>query len=142
MKKSVMGVLIFRDELLVVKRQDYLQAFPGYSSFPGGKVEKLDTNNYEDLELLNKYPSDLMSALCRELEEECGINLEAMIKNSEVEDIIELGIEKSVVFDVLNKVDKSEYKRRQVAPGVKLTPKAFGKDRRMPISVTYEREIK
>ena len=62
--------------------------------------------------------------------------------NSSSEDIIGLGIEKSVVFDVLNKVDKSEYKRRQVAPGVKLTPKAFGKDRRMPISVTYEREIK
>ena len=63
-------------------------------------------------------------------------------ENASSEDIIELGIEKSVVFDVLNKVDKSEYKRRQVAPGVKLTPKAFGKDRRMPISVTYEREIK
>ncbi len=62
--------------------------------------------------------------------------------NASSEDIIKLGIEKSVVFDVLNKVDKSEYKRRQVAPGVKLTPKAFGKDRRMPISVTYEREIK
>ena len=62
--------------------------------------------------------------------------------NASSEDIIKSGIEKSVVFDVLNKVDKSEYKRRQVAPGVKLTPKAFGKDRRMPISVTYEREIK
>ena len=62
-------------------------------------------------------------------------------KNASSEEIIEIGIEKSVVYDVLNKVDKSEYKRRQVAPGVKLTPRAFGKDRRMPISVTYERSL-
>jgi len=61
--------------------------------------------------------------------------------NASSEDIIEIGIEKSVVYDVLNKVDRSEYKRRQVAPGVKLTPRAFGKDRRMPISVTYERSL-
>ena len=36
--------------------------------------------------------------------------------------------------------EKSEYKRKQVAPGVKLTEKAFGKDRRMPITNTYKRE--
>jgi NAD+ synthase (glutamine-hydrolysing) len=31
-------------------------------------------------------------------------------------------------------VDASEYKRRQAPPGVKITPRAFGKDRRMPIT--------
>ena len=62
-------------------------------------------------------------------------------ENLSSEEIIKSGIDKSIVYDVLNKVDKSEYKRRQVAPGVKLTPMAFGKDRRVPISVNYERSL-
>jgi hypothetical protein len=41
---------------------------------------------------------------------------------------------------VLEKIDRNEYKRNQVAPGVKLTNRAFGKDRRMPITNTYKRE--
>ena len=62
-------------------------------------------------------------------------------ENLSSEEIIKSGMDKSIVYDVLNKVDKSEYKRRQVAPGVKLTPMAFGKDRRVPISVNYERSL-
>ena len=62
-------------------------------------------------------------------------------ENLSSDEIIKSGIDKPTVYDVLNKVDKSEYKRRQVAPGVKLTPMAFGKDRRVPISVTYERSL-
>ena len=34
-------------------------------------------------------------------------------------------------------IDRAEYKRRQAAPGVKITPKAFGRDRRMPITNGY-----
>ena len=56
------------------------------------------------------------------------------------EKIIASGIENNIVYDVLEKVDKNEYKRKQVAPGVKLTERAFGKDRRMPITNTYIRE--
>ena len=56
------------------------------------------------------------------------------------EKIIASGIESNIVYDVLEKVDKNEYKRKQVAPGVKLTERAFGKDRRMPITNTYIRE--
>ena len=40
----------------------------------------------------------------------------------------------STVRHVLRLVDRSEYKRRQSPPGIKITPKAFGRDRRMPIS--------
>ena len=57
-----------------------------------------------------------------------------------IEKIVASGIESSIVYDVLEKVDKNEYKRKQVAPGVKLTERAFGKDRRMPITNTYIRE--
>ena len=56
------------------------------------------------------------------------------------EKIIKSGIEKDIVFDILEKIDRNEYKRKQVAPGVKLTSRAFGKDRRMPITSTYIRE--
>jgi NAD+ synthase (glutamine-hydrolysing) len=61
-------------------------------------------------------------------------------EDSSSEKIISKGIDENVVFDVLSKVDRNEYKRKQVAPGVKLTEKAFGKDRRMPITNTYVRE--
>jgi NAD+ synthase (glutamine-hydrolysing) len=47
------------------------------------------------------------------------------------------GMDQAVVDKVLRMVDASEYKRRQAPPGVKITPKAFGKDRRVPITNRY-----
>jgi NAD+ synthase (glutamine-hydrolysing) len=41
------------------------------------------------------------------------------------------------VARVIALVDRSEYKRRQYPPGVKITPRAFGRDRRMPIVNRY-----
>ena len=61
-------------------------------------------------------------------------------EDSSSEKIISTGIDENIVYDVLSKVDRNEYKRKQVAPGVKLTEKSFGKDRRMPITNTYIRE--
>jgi NAD+ synthase (glutamine-hydrolysing) len=61
-------------------------------------------------------------------------------EDSSSERIISSGINEDIVFEVLEKVDRNEYKRKQVAPGVKLTEKAFGKDRRMPITNTYIRD--
>lgn len=49
-------------------------------------------------------------------------------------DIVEMGFDGKVVQRVLRLVDANEYKRRQAAPGVKITPRAFGRDRRMPIT--------
>lgn len=43
-------------------------------------------------------------------------------------------LNKNLVESVTNMVDKAEYKRRQSAPGIKITPRAFGKERRMPIT--------
>jgi len=51
--------------------------------------------------------------------------------------IISLGFDKETVLRVLRMVDRSEYKRRQSPPGIKITPKAFGRDRRMPITNRY-----
>ena len=47
--------------------------------------------------------------------------------------IISKKFEKNLTLKVLDLVDRSEYKRRQGPPGIKITPKAFGKDRRRPI---------
>lgn len=46
-------------------------------------------------------------------------------------------LSRATVKKVLHMVERSEYKRRQSPPGIKITPKAFGKDRRMPITNQY-----
>ena len=56
----------------------------------------------------------------------------------DIKKIISLGHEKTDVFKAVGLVDKSEYKRRQSPPGIRITPRAFGKDRRMPITNKYK----
>jgi NAD+ synthase (glutamine-hydrolysing) len=55
------------------------------------------------------------------------------------EEIIEGGADRDLVWRVIGLVDRAEYKRRQAPPGVKITPKAFGRDRRLPITNLYRR---
>ncbi|TML37706.1 MAG: NAD+ synthase [Actinobacteria bacterium] len=52
-------------------------------------------------------------------------------------EIIEAGFDADLVRRVVRLVDRAEYKRRQNPPGVRVTPKAFGKDRRLPITSRY-----
>jgi len=51
--------------------------------------------------------------------------------------IVAMGFPAAIVDRVIRMTDAAEYKRRQGAPGIKITPKAFGKDRRMPITNAY-----
>ena len=53
------------------------------------------------------------------------------------DEIVGMGFEQSVVEHVVTLVDRSEYKRRQAPPGIKITPRSFGRDRRMPITNRY-----
>jgi NAD+ synthase (glutamine-hydrolysing) len=53
------------------------------------------------------------------------------------EEIVGLGYPEETVRWVVHAVDESEYKRRQAPPGIKITTRAFGKDRRMPITNRY-----
>jgi NAD+ synthase (glutamine-hydrolysing) len=53
------------------------------------------------------------------------------------EEIIEGGADPDLVWRVIDMIDRAEYKRRQAPPGVKITPKAFGRDRRLPITNRY-----
>src|SRR5207302_838449 len=53
------------------------------------------------------------------------------------EELVAAGHKSETVARVIQLVDRSEYKRRQAPPGVKITPRAFGRDRRMPIVNRY-----
>jgi NAD+ synthase (glutamine-hydrolysing) len=53
------------------------------------------------------------------------------------EEMIETGADPELVRRVIDMIDRAEYKRRQAPPGVKITPKAFGRDRRLPITNRY-----
>ena len=60
-----------------------------------------------------------------------------VVKNLSKEEIIRRGFDAVVVNDVINKINFSEYKRRQAAPGLKVSPRAFGMGRRIPIAQRF-----
>jgi NAD+ synthetase len=72
-------------------------------------------------------PYDLLDAILhRYIEEEKG-----------AAEIIAEGFDPAIVTRVIKLIDRSEYKRRQAAPGLKVTSRAFGFGRRMPIAQNY-----
>lgn len=83
------------------------------------RPEQKDTDSLPPYELLD-------AILERYVEEDLG-----------VEAIVADGYDPGIVSRVAALVDRNEYKRRQAAPGVKITTKAFGKDRRLPITNAY-----
>ncbi|MFQ5443522.1 MAG: NAD+ synthase, partial [Nitrospinales bacterium] len=79
-----------------------------------------------DVDSLPPYPL-LDEVLCRYVEEDKGID-----------SLKRLGFPLDTVEKVTRMVDRNEYKRRQGPPGIKITPKAFGRDRRLPITNHYK----
>jgi NAD+ synthase (glutamine-hydrolysing) len=70
--------------------------------------------------------------------EELDPVIEAYVERDQgVDDMVSTGLDRDLVERVVRMIDRAEYKRRQAAPGVKITPKAFGRDRRMPITNRY-----
>ena len=57
--------------------------------------------------------------------------------NMSLGEIVDTGLAEELVRKTIAMVDRNEYKRRQSPPGVKITPRAFGRDRRMPITNHY-----
>ena len=64
-KKAVSVILKYKDEIYYIKRQNFLRAFPGYTAFPGGKVDK------EDLDLIHTVKREIQE----ELQFELGLSL-------------------------------------------------------------------
>jgi len=117
-KSKVYELSNYRNSISEVIPKDIITKEPSAELRPN----QLDTDSLPDYEVLDKI-----------------LNL-YIEQDSSSEKIIATGIQPDLVYDVLEKVDRNEYKRKQVAPGVKLTQKAFGKDRRMPITNTYIRQ--
>jgi len=60
-----------------------------------------------------------------------------VVRNCGKAEIIARGFDAGVVNDVVNKINFSEYKRRQAAPGLKVSPRAFGMGRRIPVAQRF-----
>ncbi len=57
-----------------------------------------------------------------------------------IDQIMAMGFDRDTIVKVARLVDRSEYKRRQAAPGIKITPRDFGRDRRLPITNRFMEE--
>jgi NAD+ synthase (glutamine-hydrolysing) len=84
--------------------------------------------NQEDTDSLPEY-ADLDPLLAAYVEQDWSIA-----------EMIAAGFDPATVSQVVKLVDRSEYKRRQAPPGVKITPRAFGKDRRLPVTNRFREE--
>ena len=68
--------------------------------------------------------------------------LQAYVEDDRAADeIVKMGHQPETVARVIRMVDLAEYKRRQAPPGVKITPRAFGRDRRLPITNRYRQPV-
>ena len=65
MREAVTAVLVHGDEVFVIKRQDYLRAFPGYYAFPGGKVDEEDAGFSYNHPQLAQFRPERIRALIR-----------------------------------------------------------------------------
>ncbi|HUB99830.1 MAG TPA: NAD+ synthase [Solirubrobacterales bacterium] len=80
------------------------------------RPDQLDSDSLPDYDLLDRI-------------------LEAYVERDQGrEEMIAAGLPAETVDEVIRLVDRAEYKRRQAAPGIRITPRAFGKDRRLPIT--------
>ncbi len=83
------------------------------------KPDQKDTDSLPDYDLLDKILKSYIE------------------EDKSAKELVESGLPKEVVLQVIRMVDRNEYKRRQSPPGVKITSKAFGRDRRLPITNRY-----
>ncbi|MHC4728118.1 MAG: NAD+ synthase [Planctomycetota bacterium] len=83
------------------------------------KPDQKDSDSLPDYELLDKILKGYVE------------------EDKSAQQLIKSGLSRDDVLRVIRMIDCNEYKRRQSPPGVKITPKAFGKDRRLPITNRY-----
>ena len=107
-------------------RNDHLEP---YNIIPQSVITKAPTaelrNNQTDQDTLPPY--DTLDAILKSYVEE----------DKSYKEIVDLGFDAKIVKAIINMVDHNEYKRRQSSPGIKITPRAFGRDRRLPIVNNY-----
>ncbi len=124
------GIAVISDvpKTLVYKLAEYINSRYG-KTIPGRiilkeptaelKVGQKDSDSLPPYEILDRI-------LHAYIEEDKGM-----------EEILAMGFDRDVVEDVIRRVDHNEYKRQQAPPGIRVTTKAFGSGRRMPITNAY-----
>ncbi len=88
--ESVSVLFIYKDQVFAVQRQPYLFAFPGYQAFPGGKIDKDESSVQFKTKILSNHDPRRIRAVCREVIEELGYDIEKGILQNEVLSISEL----------------------------------------------------
>ncbi len=128
------GFAVIKDvpKILVYELASYRNALGSKPVIPARVIEKPPSAelrpNQKDTDSLPPY--DLLDPILRAYVEE----------DQSLEMILKKGFRRKMVEEIIRKVDFNEYKRRQAPPGVKITPRAFGKDRRLPITNRYRME--
>jgi glyoxylase-like metal-dependent hydrolase (beta-lactamase superfamily II)/8-oxo-dGTP pyrophosphatase MutT (NUDIX family) len=89
---AVSVVLTCGDQIFAIQRQNFLTAFPGYWAFPGGKVEKNDSDYFLNSSQVNGLDSKLFGAVVREIKEELGIDLNQEIDRGTINSCHYLGL--------------------------------------------------
>jgi NAD+ synthase (glutamine-hydrolysing) len=125
------GFAVIKDvpKTLVYRLARYRNAVAGYDLIPQAVLDKppsaelkpdqRDTDSLPEYEVLDPI-------------------IEAYVEDDRsIEDIVAMGFDEALVRRVVGMVDRNEYKRRQAPPGVKITPRNFGRDRRLPITNKY-----
>jgi len=125
------GYAVIKDvpKTLVYKLAEYRNARDDRPAIPRASITKPPSAelrpNQVDQETLPPY--DVLDPILQAYVEE----------DKSLADILAMGFEEETVRRVIRLVDSNEYKRRQASPGVKITPRAFGRDRRLPIANRY-----
>jgi NAD+ synthase (glutamine-hydrolysing) len=122
------GFAVIKDvyKLMVYKLAKYRNSIAGSDLLPAAITDKTRLAELKPHQWYtgNLPPFDLLDwVLTAYIEED---------KN--VDQIVAMGIDEKIVRQIALLVDTSEYKRRQAPPGIKITPRAFGRDRRLPIT--------
>lgn len=129
------GFAVIKDvpKTLVFELSEYVNARRGKDIIPRSVLKRPPSAelrpDQKDEDTLPPYP--ILDNILRAYVEE----------DRDPEQIADAGFDQKIVNDVIHMVDRNEYKRRQAPPGVKITPKAFGKDRRLPITNTYLKSL-
>lgn len=125
------GFAVIKDvfKTMVYKIAGYINEINGREVIPKSVIDRIPTAelrpNQKDSDSLPEY--DLLDKILKGYVEE----------DKSAQQLIEEGLPGESVNRVIRMVDRNEYKRRQSPPGVKITPKAFGRDRRLPITNRY-----
>jgi NAD+ synthase (glutamine-hydrolysing) len=126
------GFAVIKDvpKTLIYKLAEHINMISGHEVIPQSVIDRPPSAelspDQKDTDSLPDY--DLLDTILKGYVEE----------DKSPQQLIEESLPADLVYKVTRMIDQNEYKRRQSPPGIKITPKAFGKDRRLPITNRYK----